>query len=943
MAFFVVTPAVVTYYGAAALGTAIAGGLGITGLSAAATFAIGAGTISAGFTALRGGDAEDILKSAVLSGATSYIGGTIGKDIASNVRAEAIMNGDLSFNAANAVGKIAGSTAVGAINAGLFAAVGDKDPIDAFIQGGLSTAMSSTVSAGVDAALADVPGFAPTQDAAQSAFQRATKAALGTAILSGGDMERIEGAVLNSFINSAGFTVGDKLFDQSDNVRAVNEDFKASEQAYTSNIEQQQQLAAQYDSLLAPAQDLYKVVEAEKSEYETAINDYNSKVDQYGTGYSYLVSQGGTSHRSRTWGMRFVRMPDGSIIDTKEYANNLRNTANTAVNEYQNAINNYNDKYTELFGGEVTKYRTETVTKYAGNYDSDGNYYETPYTEQVQVPYKENVAGILTGIKEQVETLQNEEKNLASVFEQNKQSLTTALKDFQETEAKNAEVVKSKLDNFIAASDQYKTAFGQDPSEDLLMQWANSENMLDAVNDYIAKQQTAQAPVIDDSVTAPGAENIVDLVSGPSAQVAQFGDPNADLAVIDALSSNDQNLTNVVTAPDGSQLVYDQDNNLIDIIQAPDQSNVDNALFPGGDGSEVESGISTDTLLPADSIYTGDDKTLLDTSTTTAPDGSQLVYDQDGNLIDVIPAPDQSDVDYTLLPGGDGSEVESGISTDTSLPETDVITTPDGTTTTAKGNIVIGGGTPTTAPSSGIMPSISPLSSASTSSTDTTQGALPVALNPSLLQAAPITEGAPLAMQELPQLFPQLTNIDPRLMQVLAGRSSVKPGYYNYGQQVNAQSPLLGASISGLPSAGIPVRATSNAYSPLSAGVMSGNPRDLMSAGMNMLGGGGGGGGLSGYATGGGVESHNPKFITGKTGHYVRGEGDGQSDSIPAMLADGEYVFDADTVAALGNGSNEAGARVLDKMRENIRKHKRSAKHGDIPPPAKSPLAYMKG
>jgi hypothetical protein len=122
---------------------------------------------------------------------------------------------------------------------------------------------------------------------------------------------------------------------------------------------------------------------------------------------------------------------------------------------------------------------------------------------------------------------------------------------------------------------------------------------------------------------------------------------------------------------------------------------------------------------------------------------------------------------------------------------------------------------------------------------------------------------------------------------------------------------------------------------------MSGNSRDLMSAGMNML--GGGGGGLSGYAAGGGVEGHNPKFITGKTGYYVRGEGDGQSDSIPAMLADGEYVFDADTVAALGNGSNEAGARVLDKMRENLRKHKRSAKHGEIPPPAKSPLAYMKG
>ena len=61
------------------------------------------------------------------------------------------------------------------------------------------------------------------------------------------------------------------------------------------------------------------------------------------------------------------------------------------------------------------------------------------------------------------------------------------------------------------------------------------------------------------------------------------------------------------------------------------------------------------------------------------------------------------------------------------------------------------------------------------------------------------------------------------------------------------------------------------------------------------------------------------------------------------MLADGEYVFDADTVAALGNGSNKAGAAMLDKMRQRIRKHKRSASHKNIPPKAKSPLEYLKG
>ena len=80
-----------------------------------------------------------------------------------------------------------------------------------------------------------------------------------------------------------------------------------------------------------------------------------------------------------------------------------------------------------------------------------------------------------------------------------------------------------------------------------------------------------------------------------------------------------------------------------------------------------------------------------------------------------------------------------------------------------------------------------------------------------------------------------------------------------------------------------------------------------------------------------------------RTGAYVEGAGDGQSDDIPAMLADGEYVMDAEVVSALGNGSNKAGAKVLDEMRKNIRKHKRSGSLGSIPPKAKSPLAYMKG
>jgi len=83
-------------------------------------------------------------------------------------------------------------------------------------------------------------------------------------------------------------------------------------------------------------------------------------------------------------------------------------------------------------------------------------------------------------------------------------------------------------------------------------------------------------------------------------------------------------------------------------------------------------------------------------------------------------------------------------------------------------------------------------------------------------------------------------------------------------------------------------------------------------------------------------------FRTGGPSHYVDGKGDGQSDDIPAMLAKNEYVFDADTVAQLGNGSSEAGAKLLDKFREAVRRHKRSAPDDKIPPKAKKLTSYLK-
>jgi hypothetical protein len=227
--------------------------------------------------------------------------------------------------------------------------------------------------------------------------------------------------------------------------------------------------------------------------------------------------------------------------------------------------------------------------------------------------------------------------------------------------------------------------------------------------------------------------------------------------------------------------------------------------------------------------------------------------------------------------------------------------------------------------------------SGSSTSSASTAGALPTAPSATMLAAAPL-EKQNMVLSELTQLYPQLANVDPRLLQVLSGKA--KPtSYYNYGSSGGGATPLMNAGSATMPTAGMPFKASTAGSSNLAGLTSSTDAGALSRAGLSML---DSGNNVAGYAKGG-LAEHKPEFITGATGHHVKGEGDGQSDSIPAMLADGEYVFDADTVASLGNGSNDAGAAILDKMRENLRKHKRSAPAGKIPPKAKSPLEYMKG
>lgn len=98
----------------------------------------------------------------------------------------------------------------------------------------------------------------------------------------------------------------------------------------------------------------------------------------------------------------------------------------------------------------------------------------------------------------------------------------------------------------------------------------------------------------------------------------------------------------------------------------------------------------------------------------------------------------------------------------------------------------------------------------------------------------------------------------------------------------------------------------------------------------------------------GGIVDAMQEHSTGRPLHhalaYAHGgniDQSGQADTVPAMLSGGEYVMDADVVAALGDGNTKAGASALDALRENVRKHKRSASVKSIPPKAKPAASYL--
>jgi hypothetical protein len=75
-----------------------------------------------------------------------------------------------------------------------------------------------------------------------------------------------------------------------------------------------------------------------------------------------------------------------------------------------------------------------------------------------------------------------------------------------------------------------------------------------------------------------------------------------------------------------------------------------------------------------------------------------------------------------------------------------------------------------------------------------------------------------------------------------------------------------------------------------------------------------------GLARGGALSRHvnDNEYVPNDNNRHVRGPGGPTGDKIPAMLSDGEYVLDNRDLQLIGHGSNERGARILDRQRRKL-------------------------
>ena len=919
---------------------------------------------AAAVSAANGGSLEQI----AISAGTAYLGAQAGQVIG-NYAGQAVANlapeggtiagysltpydvADISSSISTIVTSASGPAATVAMRGGNF-----NDVIKAGFSGGVAGLVSNQLSN------YNIPSGSITNKLITNSVNSATNA-----ILNG---QSVAGAVINATVGtlgSAGLTSlaaqvkeeYSSLSSQSDTLQSINNSFNSLKQTasdyYNNNI---QPLADQANGYLSQLNPLSESIKSSVEQSKTLTDQFNNA--------SNLVNQLNDANGRAEWlaENNYSQSRYGDIFDLNQPSGNRNGylqvgTADGFINDYKNQALSYASQLNDLNGSINSQYGQYQGILSQYN-DANAALAANNNTYQGYVGQLNDLSGQAETLSDQITTtatnLGTDTANLAvqtsgvitnQLLDQSAQS--AGYSDFAELQkavnqgfdSTNAQTFKdasalgiTNAKDWAALSPvlQDKAAgmsqLGSNPQQiydSMLKAYpdVNQQDILAALNDYSPGFTPSTVALGNTSDLAPNTP--VTLADGTTGYVGNNG------TIVSSLSN-----PNVVNASDTVTPTPTGTVTLGDVKSIPNGATVDptnSNIYHGADGTTYT--INSDNTI----TETPPTPTPTDTSGTTPVDTNA-----NENTLSILGITASSSsptgyVDKNNNPvNGDGSPYASGTGTPVTAPVTTPVTAPVTTPVTAPVT------TPVTAPVT--TPVTAPVT------TPVTAPVTKPVTTPVTTSTSKTTSNGGLTMADIP--VSTLSKGD-QISSPLASNYNIPVMTYN-APQVDPQSLQ---EIENAATGGIIHRATGGSTkSPLETGTLEMKPQ-LMHGNQiqhtNLF----GTQGIPLYslpsrADGGSLsmedrtlpEGHNPQFfseggLNAIDHRYVTGDGDGTSDSIPAMLANGEFVIPADVVSSLGNGSNDSGAKVLDELLSVIREHKQKHDAKHLPPDSKGALAYL--
>ena len=277
---------------ALAIGTAVAGGVGLSvaaggvaaslaasTVSVAVATAIGSGVVSAGLSIAQGAKVSDALKGAVIGGVASFVGASVAGEVTKSITTAATEAGYTSI--AGNIGRVAGAMAGGGTQGAVGSVLSGKgDPIKALITGGLTAGLTSGAMIGANEITSKIPGFsnlAKDYGAAGAATQRAVNAGLAAGVLGKDTDKAVVNSVLSSMLGVGKDYVAKGLKDGATALQTAYTNATKTGESLDNNIKRQEEIVKDYTSSA-------EAIEAKRQAIQDDLDMYNAKKELYNEG-----------------------------------------------------------------------------------------------------------------------------------------------------------------------------------------------------------------------------------------------------------------------------------------------------------------------------------------------------------------------------------------------------------------------------------------------------------------------------------------------------------------------------------------------------------------------------------------------------------------------------------------------------------------------------------